>query len=157
MISYFCNLLYAKQRYCKSSFILCTTLLLSGCGFHLKHVDGLADKYPQLYLQTHEPNGDLARFVKVRLRGAGIELVPNPDANIATLKIDSERRSSRTISLYVNAQNAEQEISYNLNYSIQTPGYQAQEFSVNLYRDFLDNSAKALAKSRESERLLKTT
>ncbi len=55
----------------------------------------------------------------------------------------------------MNAQNAEQEISYNLNYSIQTPGYQAQEFSVNLYRDFLDNSAKALAKSRESERLLK--
>ncbi len=144
---------FIKAFYLKLSFILLSVLLISGCGFHLKHNDGLADKYPKIFLQSSDPNGELTRFVKIRLRGAGIEIMSLPAADIATLKIGAERRSSRTISLYVNAQNAEQELGYNLSYSIQSPGYQTQSFTVNLYRDFLDNPAQALAKSREEELL----
>lgn len=155
MLVYLYNRLKNKNHYLKYSFIFLTFAFLTGCGFHLKHVDGLADKYPQIYLQTSNPNGDLARFIKIRLRGAGINVIASPDPQVATLKVNPERRSSRTISLYVNAQEAEQELAYNLNYSIQTPGYQPQYFSVNLYRDFLENSAQALAKSREAERLTK--
>jgi len=135
------------------SVTLLTLLLLSGCGFHLKHNDGLVDKYPQIFLQSNDPNGELARLIKRRLRGSSIKLAASPGADIAVLKVEGERRSSRTISLYVNAQNAEQELGYNLSYSIQSPGYKAQSFSVNLYRDFLENSAQALAKSREAELL----
>ncbi|MCG6202013.1 LPS assembly lipoprotein LptE [Psychromonas antarctica] len=139
----------------KVSLTLLSLLLLSSCGFHLKHNDGLTEKYPQIFLQSNAPNSELTRLVKLRLRGAGIRIVSSPAADVATLSIASERRSSRTISLYVNAQNAEQEIAYNLSYSIQQPGYQAQSFSVNLYRDFLENPAQALAKSREAELLTK--
>ncbi|MFT6986265.1 MAG: LPS-assembly lipoprotein [Psychromonas sp.] len=147
------HLLLKKAFYLKICFTLLSLLLISGCGFHLKHNDGLAEKYPQIFLQSGDPNGELARLIKLRLRGSGIKLATSPASDIATLKIESERRSSRTISLYVNAQNAEQELSYNLSYSIQSPGYQAQYFSVNLYRDFLENPAQALAKSREAELL----
>ena len=149
------HLSFIKAFYCKICFILLLLVLISGCGFHLKHNDGLADKYPQIFLQSSDPNGELTRFVKIRLRGAGIEIVNTPADNIAILKIEGERRSSRTISLYVNAQNAEQELSYNLRYSIQSPGYPAKSFTFNLYRDFLDNPAQALAKSREEELLTK--
>jgi|GEM_PF-2448598 len=145
--------LLKKSFYLNISFTLLALLLLSGCGFHLKHNDGLVDKYPQIFLQSSDPNGELARLIKLRLRGSGIKIAASPAADIATLKVESERRSSRTISLYVNAQNAEQELSYNLAYSIASPDYQMQSFSVNLYRDFLENSAQALAKSREAELL----
>ncbi len=129
-------------------------LLITGCGFHLKHSDGLVEKYPQIYLDS-TPNSDLTRLIKLRLRGAGIEIIETPSDQIIILKINSERRSSRTISLYINAQSAEKELGYTLSYSIQSPGYEAQHFSINLYRDFLDDSSQALAKSREEELLTK--
>lgn len=135
--------------------VLLSLLLLSGCGFHLKQHDGLADKYPQIYLKSNDPNGDLTRFVKIRLRGAGIKIVTTPSEEIATLTLEGERRTSRTISLNVRAQNAEQELGYNLNYSLQSPGQESRAFSVNLYRDFLASSSQALAKSREEELLEK--
>ena len=138
----------------KSTLLLTSLMLLSGCGFHLKHNDGLVEKYPQIVLQS-TPNTDLTRLIKLRLRGAGITIVDTTTEGATILKIGSEQRSSRTISLYVTAQNAEQELGYNLSYSIQSTGYEAQNFNVNLYRDFLDDSEQALAKSRESELITK--
>ena len=129
--------------------------MLSGCGFHLKHKNGLVEKFPEIYIQTNDPKGELARLIKLRLRGADIKIltVSSPDA--ATLHLKSENRSERTISLYANAQNAEKEVGYTMTYSLKTPRYTAKEFNVNLYRDFLDDASEALAKSRESELLTK--
>jgi LPS-assembly lipoprotein len=138
----------------QSIFVLLFIFLISGCGFHLKTNTGLADKYPQIYLQSN-PGADITRLVLIRLRGAGIEVVKKPTRGVAILKINNEARSERTISLYVNATDAEKEIGYNLSYSIQNAGYQAQSFTFNIYRDFLDNPAQALAKSREAEQLTK--
>ncbi|MGJ8581898.1 MAG: LPS assembly lipoprotein LptE, partial [Psychromonas sp.] len=42
---------------------LAMTVILSGCGFHLKHSDGLVEKFPEIYVQTNNPKGDLARLV----------------------------------------------------------------------------------------------
>ncbi len=147
------HLSFSKAFYCRVAVILLSLLLLSGCGFHLKHKGGLADKYPQVFLQSNNPNGELVRFLKMRLRGAGIKIAQTAAKDVTILKIDGVRSSSRTISLYVTAQNAEEELSYNLDYSIQSPGYPAKYFTFNLYRDFLDNSEQALAKSREEELL----
>lgn len=134
--------------------VLFPLLLLTGCGFHLKHNDGLVEKYPKILLKS-APNSELTRLIKLRLRGAGIEIVDTPSEDVAILKVNTERRSSRTISLNVTAQTAETELGFNLSYSIQSPGYEAQNFTVNLYRDFVESSSEALAKSRESELLTK--
>ena len=149
------HLSFINALYCKTGLILLSLVLISGCGFHLKHNDGLADKYPQIFLQSNSPKSDLTRLIKIRLRGAGIKIVNTPADDIAVLKVGSERRSSRAISLYVRAQNAEKELSYNLDYSIQSPGYPVKSFTFNLYRDFLYDSSQALAKSREEELLTK--
>lgn len=125
--------------------------LLSACGFHLKHNNGLVEKFPQIYLQTDEPKGELARQVRLRLRGANIKILTAPSPDVAILHLKTERSSERTISLYSNAQNAEKEVGYTLSYSIKLPNYTAKEFNVNLYRDFLDNPSQALAKSSEAE------
>ncbi|WP_372882335.1 LPS assembly lipoprotein LptE [Psychromonas sp.] len=144
-----------KAFYIQITLVLFSVVALSGCGFHLKDTNGLIEKYPKIYLQSSNSNSELTRFIKLRLRGAGIEIINQPEADVATLKVDKERRSSRIISLYVNAQNAEKEMSYNVDYSLSSPGYKTQNFSVNLYRDFIENASQALAKSREEEILTK--
>jgi len=138
----------------KTLLLLCPLLILTGCGFHIKHTDGLVEKYPKILLQSTK-NSELTRQIKLRLRGAGIEIVEIPSEDVAILKVNTEQRSSRIISLNVTAQNAETELGFNLGYSIQSPGYEAQHFTVNLYRDFVESSEEALAKSRESELLTK--
>ncbi|MEJ6078856.1 hypothetical protein MT391_10020 [Vibrio sp. 1-Bac 57] len=134
---------------------LVMTLLLSGCGFHLKHNNGLVEKFPEIYLQTNNPKGELARLVRLRLRGANIKILTESSPSSAILHLKSERQSERTISLYANAQNAEKEIGYVMTYSLKLPNYTPRDFNVNLYRDFLDDSTQALAKSREAELLTK--
>lgn len=136
-----------------STFI--TALLLSGCGFHLKHSNGLVEKFPSIYVQTSEPKGELARLVRLRLRGAKIKILTQPNIDAAILHLQPERRTERTISLYANALNAEKEIGYTMAYSLKIPHYTAKDFTINLYRDFLDSSSEALAKSREAELLTK--
>ena len=149
------QLSFIKAFHYKLGFILLSLIMLSGCGFHIKLNDGLVEKYPKIYIQSSSPKGDLVRFVKMRLRGAGIKIEDAPSSDVAILKIGSVSSSSRTISLYVDATTAETEKGYNLTYSIQSPGYPAQSFTFNLYRDFLESADEALAKSRESELLTK--
>ena len=131
------------------------SILLTGCGFHLKHNDGLVEKFPEIYVQTKQPTGELTRLVKLRLRGAGIKLLDEPNENAAILTLNPEKRSSRTISLYATALTAEVEIGFIMNYSLQMPNYTAKDFTVNIYRDFLSDSSEALAKSRETELITK--
>lgn len=133
--------------------LVTSLLLLSGCGFHLKSNNGLIEKFPDIYLQTNDPNGELTRFVKMRLRGANIKILTESSPDVAVLRIISERRTERTISLYADGQNAEKEIGYIMSYSLKMPHYTAKQYSVNLYRDFLDSKSEALAKSREAELL----
>ena len=137
------------------SFTIILSLLLSGCGFHLKHNDGLVEKFPEIYIQTSQPNGDLTRLVKLRLRGAGIKLLDKPNDKAAVLTLKPEQRSERVISLYATALSAETEIGFTMKYSIKMPNFTAKDFTVNIYRDFLNDSSEALAKSRETELITK--
>jgi len=132
-----------------------TSLLLTGCSFHLKHNDGLVDKFPEIYIKTGSPRGELTRLIKLRLRGANIKILTASSPNAAILKLGGEQRSSRTISLYATALSAEEEIGYIMNYSLIMPNNEEKQFSVNIYRDFLGDSSKALAKSRETELITK--
>jgi len=127
------------------------SVLLSGCGFHLKHNDGLVEKFPEIYIKTSQPNGELTRLIKLRLRGAGIKILEQPKENAAVLTLKPEQRSSRTISLYATALSAETEIGFTMKYSLKMPNFTAKDFTVNIYRDFLNDSSEALAKSRETE------
>lgn len=138
----------------KIALFTCLSLTLAGCGFHLKeNSEGLSAKFPKIYIQSTDPYGDIMRKVKIRLLGAGVKVLSTPSKDAAILNLGGEQRSQRMISLNVQAQNAEQEIGFVLAYSIQIPGYQPLPFTYNLYRDFLDNPAQALAKSREAEQL----
>ncbi|WP_392340829.1 LPS assembly lipoprotein LptE [Moritella marina] len=71
------------------------------------------------------------------------------------LRIMSESTGSRTVSLYSDATAAEYELSYVIKMEVRLPNQDPQYFTVALQRDQLNNSQEALARSRESELLIR--
>ena len=71
------------------------------------------------------------------------------------LRIMSESTGSRTVSLYSDATAAEYELSYVLKMEVRLPDQEPQYFTIALQRDQLNNSQEALARSRESELLVR--
>jgi len=77
------------------------------------------------------------------------------DSQTPVLRIMSESTGSRTVSLYSNATAAEYELSYVIKIEVRLPGQEPQYFTIALQRDQLNNSQEALARSRESELLIR--
>ena len=71
------------------------------------------------------------------------------------LRIMSESTGSRTVSLYSDATAAEYELSYVIKIEVRLPEQEPQYFTIALQRDQLNNSQEALARSRESELLIR--
>jgi len=71
------------------------------------------------------------------------------------LRIMSESTGSRTVSLYSDATAAEYELSYVIKIEVRLPDQEPQYFTIALQRDQLNNSQEALARSRESELLIR--
>lgn len=71
------------------------------------------------------------------------------------LRIMSESTGSRTVSLYSDATAAEYELSYVIKMEVRLPNQEPQYFTIALQRDQLNNSQEALARSRESELLVR--
>ena len=56
---------------------------LSGCGFHLQGKTHLAPPFKRIYLQTNNPYGYLARYLRESLKLSNVELASSPcDATI---------------------------------------------------------------------------
>jgi len=77
------------------------------------------------------------------------------DSQTPILRIMSESTGSRTVSLYSDATAAEYELSYVLKMEVRLPNQEPQYFTIALQRDQLNNSQEALARSRESELLIR--
>jgi len=77
------------------------------------------------------------------------------DSQTPVLRIMSESTGSRTVSLYSNATAAEYELSYVIKIEVRLPDQEPQYFTIALQRDQLNNSQEALARSRESELLIR--
>lgn len=141
------------KSFVKLVFITAIITTLSGCGFHLRSNDTVPTQLQQLTLISSKYS-ELTRLVKLQLSYHEISLVADPDPSIPVLKISDEVIGSRTVSLYSDATAAEYELSYTVKVEVQLQEQAPQYFTVALQRDQLNNSQVALAKSRESERLI---
>jgi LPS-assembly lipoprotein len=138
----------------KASILLATLILVSACGFTPKGQVITRADIQSVYLSTPDPYGQLTREVEQQLRFANIDILSKPDEQMIQLRIGAEVQSRRTLSLYDNAQAAEYEIGYSVQYQIVRPNKEPLSFTVNIHRDFLENPKQALASSREAELIL---
>ncbi|MFM2486318.1 LPS-assembly lipoprotein LptE [Celerinatantimonas yamalensis] len=125
--------------------------LLSACGFHLRDNYLINSKFHTLYLVSSDPYSPLTLALKDKLRRNNVTLVDAPSPNVPVFVLKSPSTSSRVVSVYSDGTDAESELSYTVSGTVTTADNQQYPISVQLHRDFTDDTEQALAKMREQQ------
>jgi len=88
-----------NKAYFHILFILCLSLILSGCGFHLQGERHLAAPLHRLYLQTPDPYGQLVQSLQQYLKLSKVQLVSSPQEATAILAILHDDTSQELLSV----------------------------------------------------------
>ncbi|WMY96924.1 MAG: hypothetical protein RA160_00215 [Arsenophonus sp.] len=97
-------------------FINLTTLIITGCGFHLQMLNQIPKNTITLIMR--DPYGPLGLAVKKELYLNNIQYTDKELKNIIILKIINTSENTNTISVYHNGQNAERKIFFLTNAEI---------------------------------------
>ncbi|TCV88670.1 LPS-assembly lipoprotein [Testudinibacter aquarius] len=129
--------------------LLCTLLLLSGCGFHFANQGGIEPAFQTMKLQSSDPYGYLSREVRNQLHLHQVQLVEQGE--VPELRVKNSQISSAVVSVFKQGREAEKLLTLNLSASLYVPG--RGEFPINIRntRTFFDDSRAALAKSAEQD------
>jgi len=126
------------------------TLLLSGCGFHLKGAIVLPADVKSVYVATNDELSPFFVELGRALRASGATQAASAEAADTVIRVTQDRTGRRVLS--VNARNTPQEyqVFYVLGYSVDHGGKQAvppQE--IELSRSYSFSESELLAKDRE--------
>jgi LPS-assembly lipoprotein len=135
-----------------SVFILIS--VLSSCGFKFRGDYLLSPKLQTLYVSSEDVYGELTRQVKQYFVMNKINVLQNPQNDVAELRILTDKLDRRTLSVFNNGQVAEYELIYTVKYQLRIPQQEVQQFKFELNRDYQDDPNSALAKSRELNLML---
>jgi LPS-assembly lipoprotein len=97
------------------------TLLLTGCGFHLRESVVLAPPLKRLYLQSAAPFDELSRNIKQYLKLSGVELVNSPAEAKTVLDIIAENSSSQLLSVGGTQQTRQYNLILTVIFQVTTP------------------------------------
>ena len=93
---------------------LLLSLMLAGCGFHLREPLSLAKPLQNIYVQSRDPYGDLVRNIKQDLRMSGVHLAASPQEASTILNITQEIQSQDLLSI----NSSQQTRQYNLRLAV---------------------------------------
>ncbi len=147
------NRLSDKINLAKLSLLSLAVLAIAGCGFQLR---GSYAVPPQMQFICFDNGGEyqLGKLLKQRLIHSKVSLIDDP-ASCVSLEIVSTKTERQVLSLFPNAQVAEYELNYMVEYSVQNPGEEMPRFySAQVVRDYQDDPEAVLAKSKEMKLLL---
>jgi LPS-assembly lipoprotein len=91
-------------------------LLLGGCGFHLRGSD-VQMQVGTVYVRA-APSVDIAEQLAHSLRGAGVTVLDQPDANAVTIDLLEQQQDRRTVTTTEQAQAAEYRLEVSVRYRI---------------------------------------
>jgi len=134
--------------------LLCV-LLLSGCGFKLRGAYQLPEAMQTTWVEAAQPKSDFIRSLKRGLKSSGVRLVDDMSDNAAVLKIFSEKKSKRIISLDANGRAREYTLIYAVSFSVKALilEFEMPEQTVQIDRDFVFDTEDVLGNSREEAKL----
>ena len=102
---------------------VCSLLLLSACGFHLRGTGSDAAHLPfdTLYIETQQPYNNFNKDLLDQLRQAHVTLVNSPTNAQATLVILSDKNTSRDLSVGGNGQTHRVVLNQVVTYQLRDP------------------------------------
>lgn len=134
--------------------LLCT-LLLAGCGFHLRGTANLP--FDTLYVQAPVGSQFAVQFRRVVAAGGGTKIVNDPKAAAATLVLVSELREKSILSLSGGGRVREFQLRYRMSYRL-LDNKAVETIPVTeiaLIRDFSFNDQETLSKEAEETLLFR--
>ncbi len=101
---------------------LCTLVLLTACGFHLRGSGGMQvpEEWLQMHLDSNNPNAELSREIYNQFATQGVNWVDRDEANYI-LRIGPERMSQRNLSLNAQARASEIELTMRTQFAVLAP------------------------------------
>jgi LPS-assembly lipoprotein len=134
--------------------LLCT-LLLAGCGFHLRGAANLP--FDTLYVQAPVGSQFAVQFRRVVAAGGGTSIVNDPKAAAATLVLVSELREKSILSLSGGGRVREFQLRYRMSYRLlDNKAVETIPVSeIALTRDFSFNDQETLSKESEEALLFR--
>ncbi len=126
-------------------------LYLPACGFHLRGAAPLPPAMERTVIRGTPVNGPLYDQIQTAFAAAGGTLVDAPERATAVLIIRGNRFDRRVLSIAADGRVSEYELSYLLEYALQSPTGQAivAPQQVTLTRDYSFDPANVLAKDEE--------
>ncbi len=106
------------------SALLCFSLIgltVTGCGFHLRGPVQLAPALQQMYLQTSDPYGPLARGLTQFLKSSRVHLVSSPNQAKTILKIIKEDTGQQLLSVGGTQQTRQYNLILTVTFQITAP------------------------------------
>ena len=130
-------------------------LLLSGCGFKLRGAYQLPVAMNVTYIDIDESKTTLARSLKRSLKSSNIKIVNRLTDNAASLKIISETKSKRIVSVDSKGRAREYTLTYFIDFSVNAKykKFKIDKQTVRLDRDFVFDTEDVLGNSREESKL----
>jgi len=77
--------------------LLCASLVMGGCGFHLRDAAPISAQVRQIHLASVNPFGDLMRKLRRRLEIAGVDAAADATTAEWLLTIDNEKNTRRAL------------------------------------------------------------
>ncbi|WJW74882.1 LPS assembly lipoprotein LptE [Thiohalobacter sp. IOR34] len=99
--------------------LLLAVLLLAGCGFHLRGAVALPPAMQKIAVKGIGPYAPLGREIRRGLRSAGAEVVEDPAAATAVLRILRNEAPRRVLSVQATGKVQEYELLQILDFSVQ--------------------------------------
>lgn len=133
---------------------LAATLILAGCGWHLRGARSLPDAMATTHVKASLQTSELVRYIKRDLKAAGAEVVDYPAEEAAILSI-RPRSGRRTLSVGPDGKAREYEVFYTVGFDVRKPGseFEIPEQRVTLTRDFVYDPLAGLSAGREQNLL----
>jgi LPS-assembly lipoprotein len=103
----------------KKLFILALTILLAGCGFHLRGAHPLPPQLHTMYLQSGKPYSDLTKQVKMTLAFSNVKLLDDPTKAPIILALSNENFSTYQTSVGNSTQTRNYNAIYSVTYQLQ--------------------------------------
>jgi LPS-assembly lipoprotein len=134
--------------------LLCLVLAVSACGFRPRGTLALAEELGPVKVQTADPYSELAQGLSVALARAGVKAAVEGEPS-ATLRVRSERLSTRPLTVDVRALVREYETLYRVGFDVIGADGKVRlpEQTVELTREFTYD-AFAQAGSPAEQRLI---
>ncbi len=130
---------------------LLLTLLLTGCGFHLRGDLILPELYQRIYL-VDNGNNDIAKPLRAALESVGTKLEPTPESATSVVTILSSGVQRRALNV-AGKSIREYELQLNVSFVVQDhEGKQvAGQETVSVIRNFRNNNTNVLGSDNEEQ------